>query len=91
MSDEVVMDVVLTPVELKLLRKSVLGWSLKFLAKSVSVSTSQLCSYEKGNLNLRPAQLRKCSLVLNRGLRDRSRQIVSLLAGQSADDRLMAG
>jgi hypothetical protein len=81
-------EVILKPEELKLLRKQVLGWSLKHLAKSSSVSVTQLCVFERGYGNLKPTQLRSCQRVLTRGLQDRGKQIAQLLSGQAAGERL---
>jgi predicted transcriptional regulator len=56
------------------------GLSFRDLWRATRISCAQLCDYENGKTNLRDDQLRACERVLLRAVRERERQIATLLS-----------
>jgi hypothetical protein len=76
LADEVV--AVLSPLEMKTLRKRHAGWTLKMLSEQAKVSIAQLSQFENGRNGLRLDQVRVCEKLLLRAAAEHE-QMISML------------
>jgi transcriptional regulator with XRE-family HTH domain len=87
LADEVV--AVLTPNEMKTLRKKLAGWTLKTLSQQAKISITQLSQFENGVNGLRLDQVQTCEKLLLRAAAERE-QAISMLFAKRAGSRNMA-
>jgi hypothetical protein len=88
LADEVV--AVLTPNEMKTLRKKLAGWTLKTLSQQAKISITQLCQFENGVNGLRLDQIQTCEKLLLRAAAERE-QAISALFGRHYEVRKLKG
>jgi hypothetical protein len=73
---------ILSPLEMKKLRKDTLGMTFRRLSELSRVSVAQLNEYEHGCNGLRDDQLRTIKRILVDAARDRSQVLAKLLASE---------
>jgi hypothetical protein len=76
LADEVI--AVLSPLEMKTLRKKHAAWTLKMLSEQSKVSIAQLSQFENGRNGLRLDQVRVCEKLLLRAAAEHE-QMISML------------
>jgi DNA-binding transcriptional regulator YiaG len=81
---------ILSPNEMRKLRKHTLGMTLRQLTQLSGISVAQLSEYEHGSNGLRDDQLRTIERVLLDAARDRSHTLSRLLAAEIEPDETMA-
>jgi hypothetical protein len=78
---------ILSPNEMRVLRKQMAGMTLRRLSAESKISIPQLSRYECATNGLTPQQLRTCEKVLLAAARERSQALSKLLAPE--DDRVV--
>jgi hypothetical protein len=76
LADEVI--AVLSPLEMKTLRKKHAAWTLKMLSEQSKVSIAQLSQFENGRNGLRLDQVRVCEKLLLRAAAEHEQMISAL-------------
>jgi hypothetical protein len=90
---ELTVDVIsiLSPNELRVLRKQMAGMTLKTLSELSKISITQLSQYENGTNGLRLDQIQVCEKLLLAAVRSRSQVISKLLAPETCEETTAAG
>jgi transcriptional regulator with XRE-family HTH domain len=88
LADEVV--AVLTPNELKTLRKQHAGWTLARLSEEAKISTAQLSQFENGRNGLRLDQILLCEKLLLRAAAEREQSIAALFSRRERFETMAA-
>jgi transcriptional regulator with XRE-family HTH domain len=78
--------VIMTPVEMRRLRKELAGWTLDRLSEESKINKTQLSRFENARNGLTRSQVETCKGVLLRAAAERERQIAALFLREGLEE-----
>ena len=78
--------VIMTPVEMRRLRKELAGWTLDRLSEESKINKTQLSRFENARNGLTRSQVETCKEVLLRAAAERKRQIAAMFLREGLEE-----